>query len=224
MLVREYPKEERPVNRVCEAGAMAVSGTELLASILGTGNAMDTAITLMKEFGGLAQIATAEVAQLTAVHGVGKAQAARIKAALELGRRVLESQMGEKYHIRSPGDAANLLMGYIGREEQECFVVLYLDTRNRIVEREILYRGTLNTSIVRIAEVFRGAVRRNVKSIIVGHNHPSGDANPSPEDVALTRRLVQAGITMEIDVLDHVIVGHATFVSLRERALGFEDL
>ena len=129
----------------------------------------------------------------------------------------------ERYQIRSPGDAANLLMPMIGHQEQEHFVVLYLDTRNRVLDREILYKGSLNTSLVRIAEVFRGAVRRNCAGIVVAHNHPSGDPNPSPEDIALTRRLVSAGKLLEIDMLDHVVVGQNRFVSLRERALGFEE-
>jgi DNA repair protein RadC len=107
-------------------------------------------------------------------------------------------------------------------QEYEHFVVLYLDTRNRVTSREILYKGSLNTSLVRIAEVFRGAVRRNCAALIVAHNHPSGDPNPSPEDVALTRRLVDAGKLLEVDVLDHLVIGQNRYVSLRERALGFE--
>ncbi len=101
-------------------------------------------------------------------------------------------------------------------------MVLYLDTRNRVVDQEVLYVGSLNTSLVRIAEVFRGAVRRNCAAVIVAHNHPSGDPNPSPEDVALTRRLVDAGKLLEVDVLDHLVIGQNRYVSLRERALGFE--
>jgi DNA repair protein RadC len=107
-------------------------------------------------------------------------------------------------------------------QEYEHIVVLYLDTRNRVTSCEILYKGSLNTSWVRIVEVFRGAVRRNCAALIVAHNHPSGDPNPSPEDVALTRRLVDAGKLLEVDVLDHLVIGQNRYVSLRERALGFE--
>ncbi len=107
-------------------------------------------------------------------------------------------------------------------QEYENFVILYLDTRNRVTAREILYKGSLNTSLVRIGEVFRGAVRRNCAAVIVAHNHPSGDPNPSPEDVALTRRLVEAGKLLEVEVLDHLVIGENRYVSLRERALGFE--
>jgi DNA repair protein RadC len=103
-------------------------------------------------------------------------------------------------------------------------MVLYLDTRNRVIDQETLYIGSLNTSLVRISEVFRGAVRRNCASVIVAHNHPSGDPSPSPEDVALTRRLVQSGKLLEIDVLDHLVIGQNRYVSLRERGLGFEQV
>jgi len=102
-------------------------------------------------------------------------------------------------------------------------VVLYLDTRNRVLDQEILYKGSLNTSLVRTGEVFRGAVRRQCGGIIVAHNHPSGDPAPSAEDIALTRRLVDAGKLLDVDLLDHMIIGHNRFVSLRERALGFEN-
>jgi len=114
-------------------------------------------------------------------------------------------------------------MPLIAHQEQEHFVLLYLDTRNRVLDRETLYKGSLNTSLVRTGEVFRGAVRRQCGAIIVAHNHPSGDPTPSAEDIALTRRLVDAGKLLEVDVLDHVIIGHNRFVSLRERALGFEN-
>jgi len=129
----------------------------------------------------------------------------------------------ERFQIRAPQDAANILIPLIGHQEQEHFVVLYLDTRNRVTDREVLYKGSLNTSLVRIAEVFRGAIRRNCAAIIVAHNHPSGDPGPSPEDISLTRRLVEAGKLVEVDVLDHVVVGQNRFVSLRERGLGFEN-
>ena len=111
----------------------------------------------------------------------------------------------------------------IGNKEQEHFVVLHLDTRNRITHKEVLYKGSLNTSLVRTGEVFKSALRRNCAGIVVAHNHPSGDPNPSPEDIALTRRLVDAGKLVEVSVLDHLIIGHNRYISLRERALGFEE-
>jgi len=224
MLMKDFPEKERPVNRVCEMGAQAVSGTELLASILQTGHAFEQAQALIERFGDMAGIDRAEIAEIVDVRGIGKAQAARIKAAIELGRRVVWDRQDDKFQIRSPGDAAGLLMATLCNLPQEHFVILYLDTRNRVIEQETLYKGTLNTSIVRVGEVFRGAIARHCAGIIVAHNHPSGDASPSPEDIALTRRLVDAGKLMEVEVLDHVIVGGAgRYTSLRERGLGFEN-
>ncbi|HNT74378.1 MAG TPA: DNA repair protein RadC [Anaerolineae bacterium] len=224
MLVRDFPVQERPVNRVCEMGAQSVSGVELLASLLQTGDAFAHARALLERFGDLYGLAQASIAEIIQVKGLGKAQAARIKAALELGRRVLTETPEEKYQIRSPADAAHLLLGTLGPATQEHFVILYLDTRNRVIEQETLYKGTLNTSVVRIAEVFQGAIARRCAGIVVAHNHPSGDPTPSPEDVALTRRLVDAGKLVEIDVLDHLVIGRNRYVSLRERALGFEGV
>jgi len=224
--VKEMPPEERPRERMARAGAQALSSTELLAIILRVGiggeNVLSMAQRLLANFGGLGGLSRADFSQLTAERGLGPAKAAQILAALELGRRLMAESPEERWQIRAPSDAAHILMPVIGHQEQEHFVVLYLDTRNRVTDRETLYKGSLNTSLVRTAEVFRGAVRRNCAAVIVAHNHPSGDPNPSPEDVALTRRLVDAGKLLEIAVLDHLIIGENRYVSLRERALGFD--
>ena len=224
--VKEMPVEERPRERLAHAGPQALSTAELLAIILRVGvggeNVLTMASRLLSQFGGLAGLARADFAQLAAEHGLGPAKTAQIQAALELGRRLMAESHEERWQIRAPSDAAHILMPLIGHKEQELFAVLFLDTRNRVTAREILYQGSLNTSLVRIAEVFRGAVRRNCAALIVAHNHPSGDPSPSPEDVALTRRLVEAGKMLEIDVLDHLVIGENRYVSLRERALGFE--
>jgi len=224
--VKEMPPEERPRERMARAGAQALSSTELLAIILRVGvggeNVLSMAQRILANFGGLGGLSRADFSQLTAERGLGPAKASQILAALELGRRLMAESPEERWQIRAPSDAAHILMPVIGHQEQEHFVVLFLDTRNRVTDRETLYKGSLNTSLVRTAEVFRGAVRRNCAAIIVAHNHPSGDPNPSPEDVALTRRLVDAGKLLEIPVLDHVIIGENRYVSLRERALGFD--
>lgn len=213
----DMPARERPVQRLRDAGPRAVSNAELLACILQSGGALDMANRLLVELGGLEGIARAEGCMLTAIHGIGVAQAVRLLAAVELGRRIAAEPQEEMVQIRAPGNAARMLLPLIGHEEQEHFVVLFLDTRNRIVDKEVLYKGTLNQSMIRVSEVFRGAVRRQCAGIIVAHNHPSGDPSPSPEDVALTRRLVEAGKLVEVDVLDHIVVGRGTWVSLRER-------
>lgn len=225
--VKEMPAEERPRERLAHAGPQALSTTELLAIILRTGvggeNVLNMSTRILAQYGGLAGLARADFAQLEAVKGLGPAKTAQLLAAFELGRRLMLESPEERLQIRSPADAAHLLMPLIGHKEQENFVVLYLDTRNRVTDREILYKGSLNTSLVRVAEVFRGAIRRNSAGIIVAHNHPSGDPNPSPEDIALTRRLVKAGKLLEVDLLDHLVIGQNRYVSLRERALGFEE-
>ncbi|MBN2391650.1 MAG: DNA repair protein RadC [Anaerolineae bacterium] len=219
--IADLPAEERPLNRLREVGPVNVSTAELLACILQTGDALHQANTLLTELGGLEGLAHAEQCMLTDVPGIGQALATRLQAAMELGRRIVAGNTEERIQIRAPQDAANVVMPLIAQQEQEHFLVLFLDTRNRIVDWEVLYKGTLNSSIVRIAEVFRGAVRRHCAAIIVAHNHPSGDPSPSPEDIALTQRLVEAGKLMEVDVLDHMVVGRGRWVSLRERGLGW---
>lgn len=225
--VKEMPTDERPRERMAHVGPQALSAAELLAIILRTGvggeNVLTMANRLLSQYGGVGGLARADFSQLAAEHGLGPAKTAQILAALELGRRLMAENPEERFQIRAPSDAANLLMPMLGHKEQEHFVVLYLDTRNRVLEHELLYKGSLNTSLVRIAEVFRGAVRRNCAGVIVAHNHPSGDPAPSPEDVALTRRLVEAGKLLEVDLLDHLVIGQNRFVSLRERGLGFES-
>ncbi len=222
--VSALPAMERPTARLHYAGGAAVSQTELLAVLIGGPQQLGIAQRLVCEFGeSLPQITAHE---LQRIPGIGPAIAARIQAALELGHRCAAGEnRNARVSVRSPGCAANVLIPLIGRQEQEHFVVLYLDIRNRIFDRETVYKGTVNTTVIRLAELFRGAVRRNAAAIIIAHNHPSGDANPSPEDIALTRRVVEAGQLMQVEVLDHLIIGSAgTFVSLRERGIGFEAL
>ena len=139
---------------------------------------------------------------------------------MEIGRRLQIEGVGDRVAIRSPADAAALLMPAIGGQEQEHFVVLMLDTRNRVVAQETLYKGSLNASHIRVGEVFREAIRRNCAAILVAHNHPSQDCSPSPDDVALTRTLREAGETLDVQVLDHLVVSSSQFVSLHQRGLG----
>ncbi|MFZ1396233.1 MAG: DNA repair protein RadC, partial [Candidatus Promineifilaceae bacterium] len=162
-------------------------------------------------------------AQLMQLNGVGQAQAARLQAALELGRRVLQADPGEQPVIHAPADAANLLMYEMMNLTQEHLRVILLNTRNRVIGIPTVYVGSLNTSVVRLAEVFKPAIINNAAAVIVVHNHPSSDPSPSPEDVNVTRQLVQAGEMLSIPVLDHIILGRHRFVSLKERGLGFGD-
>ena len=224
-LIRDLPVEERPRERLKYAGEGALSTTELLAIILRTGvggeSALDLARRLISRYGGLPGLARATFAELEGEKGLGDAKTAQLKAALELGRRMLFISPEERFTVRSPTDVAQLLMAEMSHLDQEHFRVLYLDTRNRLLGSETVYVGSLNASHIRVAEVFRDALKRNCAAIIVVHNHPSGDPTPSPEDVEVTRQLVAAGKLLDIEVLDHLIIGQQRFVSLRERGLGF---
>ncbi|NOR83364.1 MAG: DNA repair protein RadC, partial [Ardenticatenales bacterium] len=162
------------------------------------------------------------IPEFTVQSGVSLASAAAIKAALELGRRGVTETAPEAMMIRSPADCASLLAPDMQHLEQENLVTVILNTRNRVLKVHTCYVGSLNSAMVRTGELFREAVRRNAAAIIVAHNHPSGDPTPSPEDVTLTRQLVQAGKLMDIDVLDHMIIGRSgNYVSMKERGLGF---
>ena len=225
-MIRDLPVDERPRERLVHAGEGALSMAELLAIILGTGvggeSALALATRLISRYGGLPGLARASFTELRAEKGLGPAKTAQLKAALELGRRMLLIAPEDRFVVRSPADVAQLLMAEMSHLEQEHFRVLYLDTRNRLLGSETVYVGSLNASHIRVSEVFREAVKRNCASIIVAHNHPSGDPTPSPEDVEVTRQLVAAGNLLDIEVLDHLIIGQQRFVSLRERGLGFE--
>ncbi len=225
-MIRDFPVDERPRERLAHAGEGALSTAELLAIILRTGvsgeSVLAMATRLISRYGGLPGLARASFTELQAEKGLGPAKTAQLKAALELGRRMLLAAPEDQFIVRSPTDAAQFLMAEMSHLEQEHFRVLYLNTRNRLLGSETVYVGNLNASHIRVSEVFREAVKRNCASLIVAHNHPSGDPTPSPEDVEVTRLLVAAGNLLDIEVLDHLIIGQQRFVSLRERGLGFE--
>jgi DNA repair protein RadC len=225
--IKDLPLGERPRERLAQAGEGSLSTAELLAIILRTGvggeNVLALAARLLSQYNGLPGLARASFAELQAEKGLGKAKTAQLKAALELGRRMLLIAPEDRFAVRSPSDVAQLLMAEMAHLEQEHFRVLYLDTRNRLLGSETVYVGSLNASHIRVGEVFREAVKRNCAAIIAVHNHPSGDPTPSPEDVEVTRRLVDAGALLDIEVLDHLVIGQQRFVSLRERGLGFQQ-
>ncbi|MBM3302166.1 MAG: DNA repair protein RadC, partial [Deltaproteobacteria bacterium] len=176
---------------------------------------------LVVRFGGLMGLARATLAELESVVGVGPAKAAQIKAALELGRRLLTQPPDSKPQVRSPADAANLVMAEMSLLEQEHLRVILLDTKNHVLDIPTIYVGSVNTSLVRVAEILRPAIRVNAVAIIIAHNHPSGDPTPSPEDVHITELIRKAGELADIEVLDHLIIGQQRYVSLKERGLGF---
>ena len=225
--IRQLPASERPRERLREHGPRYLNNAELVAILLRTGiageNAVNLATRIIAEFEGLAGLARAEYAELCDQRGLSDAKTCEIIAALELGRRIASLAPEERAQISCPQDAANLISAEMELLAQEHLIVLLLNTRNQVVARRTIYIGTVNSSAVRPAEVLRPAVRENAPSIIMVHNHPSGDPTPSPEDVAITRDLVAAGKLMDIELLDHLVIGQAgRFTSLKEKGLGFD--
>ena len=226
-LIKEMPKSERPRERLELYGEAALSNAELIAIALRTGsrteNALGLAQRLLTAFQGLGGLAQASVRELCEVSGIGPAKAAQLKAALELGRRLILSSGDSRPRITCPADAANLFLAAMSTEAQEQLRVMLLDSRHRVQRMSVVYVGNVNTSMIRVAEVFRQAVKDNSAAIVVAHNHPSGDPTPSPEDVRVTEQMVRAGKMLDIEVLDHLIIGKQRYVSLKERGLGFNE-
>lgn len=216
---------ERPRERLASLGPQALSTAELLAILLRVGvageNAVQVGQRLLQKFGGLPGLHGAPFVELMNQRGIGEAKAAQIKAAIELGRRLNTESPEARPTINSPADAAALVQYEMSALEQEHLRVVLLDTRNHVLELVEVYRGSVNSSQVRVGEVFKAAIRRGAPAVIVVHNHPSGDPTPSPDDVAVTRAFVQAGKLLDVEVLDHLVIGQGRYVSLKERGLGF---
>lgn len=223
--ISDLEESERPRERLRQRGAESLANAELLAVLLRVGvqgkSAVDLGQQLLKKFSGLAGIHRAPFDELMTEKGVGAAKAAQIKAAIELGRRLNELAPQDQITINNPNDAAKLVRYDMGSLDHERLRVLLLDTRNHLLDNVEIYRGSVNTAQVRAADVFKPAVRRNATAVIVIHNHPSGDPTPSPDDVAVTRELIQAGQQLDIKVLDHIVIGQGRHVSMKERGLGF---
>lgn len=218
----DLPAEERPLYRLHQHGSDALATTELLALLLGTADAPGLAADLLATFGSLHQLARASKAQLLKVHGIGEAQAARLVAVLELSRRLQQPRTDERVRVTTPADGAALLLPRMKDLEQEELWVIILDTRNRVMKIAEIYKGSLNSSVVRTGEIFRPAIEMVAAAIIVAHNHPSGDPSPSPEDIRVTRQIMQAGKLLDIELLDHLVIGAQGFTSLKERNMGFD--
>jgi DNA repair protein RadC len=225
-MMRDFATHERPRERLMRLGEKALSTAELLAILFRTGvggeNVLRLAERVLSSFDGLPGLANASIAELTCVNGIGPVKAVELKAALEVGKRLLSTSAAERPSVTSPAEAANLLMAEMTFLEKEHLRLILLDTRNRVLKTPTLYIGSLNSSIVRIGELFRAAIKENAAAFIVVHNHPSGDPSPSPEDVRITREITRAGKLLGVDCLDHIVIGRNRFVSLKERGLGFE--
>jgi len=222
--MREWPADERPRERLAAHLARSLATRELLAILLGSGvsgrSALDLASDLLVSHGGsLRRLGSAEMGELVAVPGIGPARAATIAAAFELGRRVSSEPARRDPRIRGPKDVFQRLGPLLRDRRQEEFWVLYLDTQNRVLHERRLTVGLLNSSLVHPREVFAPAISRAAASLILAHNHPSGDPEPSPEDLEITLQLVESGRLLGIPVRDHIVLGDGGFVSLLERGL-----
>lgn len=223
--ISDFLESERPRERLAMVGAGHLRTAELLAILLRVGvqgeNAIQLGERLLITLGGIAGLHRISYTELCNIRGLGPAKAAQIKAAIELGRRLLIDSPEDRPVIHSPEDVASLLMYDMCSLEQEELRVILLDSKNRVIKIETAYRGSVNHSQIRVGELFKFAVRANAVSMIVVHNHPSGDPSPSPDDIAVTRAIVQAGKILDIEILDHLVIGYNRFISLKDRGLGF---
>jgi DNA repair protein RadC len=224
--IRDLPVAERPRERLASRGPSGLSAAELIAVVWGTGARGRTAVDLAEEalarHASVGALARASDVELAAIPGIGEAKAARLAAAFELGRRSLADWPAGPWAIRSPRDVADRLMVEMGRLEREELRVLALNAKNVVRRASIVYAGNVSASLVRVGELFRDAVRLDASGIILVHNHPSGDPTPSPDDLHLTAEAIAAGRLLDIDVLDHVVLGHDAWVSLRDRGVSFD--
>lgn len=222
--IKDLPLSERPREKLYSYGAESLSNAELLAIIIRTGHKEDTAIDLAQKIltldkKGLAYLTNVTLEQLTKIKGIGKCKAAQILAAIELGKRISRWRAEDKIKINSPLTVANLVMDEMRFLDREHFNVVLLDTKNQLLSIENISIGTLNASIVHPRDVFRVAIKKNSNAIILLHNHPSGDPEPSNEDIRITERLVEVGNLVGIKVLDHIIIGDNRYVSFKEKNL-----
>jgi len=222
LMMRELPETERPREKLLEKGAWALSNAELLAILLRTGtknvpvNRLAEQLLAKYDVTGLASISPQELSQTS---GIGLVKAVTVVAGIELGRRLSNKEPGERPVIKTPKDAADLMMGELRYQPKEHFIALLLSTKNHVITRAIISVGSLSASIVHPRELFKAAISYSAAAVILVHNHPSGDPAPSQEDITLTRQLVEAGNLLSIAVLDHVIIGDGKYVSFKEHGI-----
>ncbi|NDK10371.1 JAB domain-containing protein [Candidatus Gracilibacteria bacterium] len=220
--IRDLPPSERPRERLQKFGAEALSAQELLALILGRGIAgesvMVTVQRLLSTFGNVKAISEASLEELSQVRGIGLAKAAQIKAAFELAKRS-EVEVGEKIFIKTAEDAVKLVKPKLKDKKKEYFLILSLDSRNNLIKISEISIGSLNANLVHPREIFKEAIQALANSIILIHNHPSGDAIPSKDDIDITKQLIDAGEIMGITILDHIVIGNQDYKSMKDKEL-----
>jgi DNA repair protein RadC len=221
--IMDLPESERPREKLLKYGAETLSNGELLAIILRTGSQKENIINLsnriLKEAGGLNGLLSFSSEEFQELGGIGAAKAAQLLALGEISQRFKSFKSGEEYKISQPKDAADILMETMRHLKQECLKVIMLNTKNIVITIKDVSAGSLNSSIVHPRELFREAIRRSSASIIICHNHPSGDPSPSSEDINLTHRIKECGKLIGIELLDHIIIGDGCYVSLKEKGI-----
>jgi DNA repair protein RadC len=221
--IMDLPECERPREKLLRYGAETLSNGELLAIILRVGSSNENIINLsnriLKEAGGLNGLLTSSSEEFLSLKGIGSAKATQLLALAEISKRFKSFQSGDQYKISQPKDAAELIMESMRYLKQECLKVIMLNTKNIVITIKDISIGSLNSSIVHPREVFREAIRRSSASIIISHNHPSGDPAPSSEDINLTQRIKECGKLIGIELLDHIIIGNGSYVSLKEKGI-----
>ena len=224
--IRETPATERPRERLALRGVGGLTTAELIGLVWGSGtrgrSAVDLAAETLARHDGLTGLARTTELELATIQGIGPAKAAQLVAAFELGRRLLADWPAARWTIRGPADVADRLILQMGRLEREELRVVILDTKNHVHRVVTVYQGNVSSSLVRVGEVFRDAVRLNAAGVILVHNHPSGDPTPSPDDMHLTAEVLAAGRLLDIALLDHLVIGHDAYVSLRDRGVAFD--
>ncbi len=225
-IIREIPVAERPRERLAARGVAGLATVELIALVWASGtrgrSAVDLAEEALARHDGLAGLSRVSELELVDLPGVGAAKAAQLVAAFELGRRLLADWPAGRWTIRGPHDVADRLILQMGRLEREELRVVMLDTKNHVLRVATVYQGNVSSSLVRVGELFRDAVRLNAAGLILVHNHPSGDPTPSPDDLHLTAEALAAGRLLDIQLLDHLVIGHDAYVSLRDRGVAFD--
>lgn len=226
--IREIPAPERPRERLSARGAGGLTTAELIGLVWGSGSQRLNVVALAEEalarFDGLTGLARASGMEMETIAGIGTAKSAQLLAAFELGRRQLADWPTGRWTVRSPRDIADRLVLQMGRLEREELWVVVLNTKNVVLRVVPVYRGNVSASLVRVSELFQDAVRLGASGVILVHNHPSGDPTPSPDDLHLTAEALAAGRLLDIELLDHLVVGHDAWVSLRDRGVAFDRI
>ncbi len=223
LMIRDLPAEERPREKMQNLGPEALSSSEIIAVILRTGNPRESAVHLAERIishaGGLRFLPEMSLELLQSFHGIGPAKAVQIKAALELGKRIATTLHVDNMSVTSPHFVADMFMEELRYKKKEYFKLILLNTKNKVISKEEISVGSLNASIVHPREICSLPMQKSAASVILVHNHPSGDPTPSQEDLSVTRRLVEGGNILGIEVKDHIIIGDGCYLSFKEKGL-----